>query len=313
MDQWPDVEVTKGLQWLTWVCQQGALKDKGVEACKFDSHPIFSKTQSIFSFLSRPCWVSCPSKLDCLVDANGFNPAIYCGLENNLWLLAWVILDKALLLVIVFASAIVYTVSHQPGPPFNKLASQTLWWRQIVFYNLCHWPGPQQSDQYWARFARRHCRWKVDQICHGFCWLLPNNQEAIPLEDLPFSFDSHTSICPDTLYAHTAWQYGCGCVANVNEIAIKRPQRNQSLLPLDRSRCFRVVYPLYPVSVSLDGLGHEKMNTCCKKKIWGKNHESLLPKIFFTRIASSRRGFGKWQAFVMAFTPTVMVVAHWWG
>ena len=169
--------------------------------------------------------------------------------------------------------------------PFNKLASLLLWWRQIDFYNLCHWPGPQQSDQYWARFARRHCRWKVDQICHGFCWLLPNNQEAIPLEDLPFSFDSHTSICSDTLYAHTAWQCGCGCVANVNEIAIKRPQRNQSLLPLDRSRCFRVVYPLYPVSVSLDGLGHEKMNTCCKKKIWGKNHESLLPKIFFTRIA----------------------------
>ena len=143
MDQWPDVKVTKGLQWLTWVCQQCALKDKGVEACKSDLPPILSETQSIFSFLSRPYWVSCPSKLDCLVDANGFNPAIYCGLENNLWLLAWVILDNALLLVIVFASGIVHTVSHQPGPPFNKLASHTLW-RQIVFffYNLCHWLGP---------------------------------------------------------------------------------------------------------------------------------------------------------------------------
>ena len=133
MDQWHDVKVTKGLQWLTWVCRAGVHWGVRKRRDLNPRHPWIRRepiagSEGISSSLIRPCGVSCPSKLDCLLHANGFNPAIYCSPREQsrvvrLNELYWTMHSQRR---IVFSSAIVQAVSHHWCPPHSILAGHLL-------------------------------------------------------------------------------------------------------------------------------------------------------------------------------------------
>ena len=148
MDQWHDVKVTKSLQWLTWVCHAevhwGVRKRRDLDPRHFwiQREPI-AWSKGIFSSLNKPCWVSCPSKLDCLLHANGFDPAIYCSHREQSWVvqlneLYWTTHSQG---GIVFSSAIVQSVSNHWCPPPTttiQYCPVTFWtWTAVQFASLC--------------------------------------------------------------------------------------------------------------------------------------------------------------------------------